>query len=121
MRLDRFSPALWHDPHYRASAVPVCCVIKYSGGVRPLPRYLKPDDDAGLCGWFHKRALVVPGHKIPQVAPIGAVLDPDAQLPDRFATLVADYDVDTGTLTHNHAEEIEKDQPDNGCKRPGHS
>jgi len=89
--------------------------------VRPLPGYLEPDDDAGWCDCFHKRALVVSGHKIPQGALIGAALDPDAQLPDRFATLVADDDVDTGMLTHDHAEEIEKDQSDGDCKRPGHS
>ena len=94
-------------------------MIEYVGGVRPLPRYFKPDDDAGLFDRFHEHALVVSGLKILQSAPIRTVLDANAQLPDWFATLVADDDVDTRMLTHDYSEEIEKKQSYRGCKRPG--
>jgi hypothetical protein len=117
--LDRFGPALGLDPHYRVTAVALFCVSEYGGGVGPLPRYFKSDDDAGLFGRFHEHALVVSRLKIRQHAPIGTVLDSNAQLPDRFAALVADNDADARMLTHDHSEEIEKKQSDGGRKSPG--
>ena len=119
MSLDRFGPALGLDPHYRVTAVPVYCVIEYAGGARPLARYQKPDDDARLFGCFHKHALVFSRHKIFQAVLIATILDSDAQLPDRFATLIADDDAVARELTQDHSEEKEKKQSNGGRKCPG--